>query len=245
MKPTLSVIIPALNEEANIAAAVHETTRTLGNRFEDYELLLFDDGSRDRTGEIMDGLASQNPRIHVTHNPQPRNLGGVYKQGVAMAKFDLILMVPGDNENPGTALAPVLDALGKADIVIPYTTNTHVRPLLRCAGSRVYTMLINVLFGHNLRYYNGTYICRASDLRSIRISTDSFAFQSEVLLKLLRNGRSYVEVGVQIKPPSGSTSKALRIRNLVNVLKAVCGLVAEIHFQKSDRLAGGASHSRH
>ena len=232
MKPTLSVIIPALNEEANIAAAVAEVTRVVEHRFEDYELLLFDDGSQDHTGEIMDCLAEQDSRIRVTRNAQSRNLGGVYKQGVALAKFDYILMVPGDNENPGNALVPVLDALGKADIVIPYTTNTGVRPWVRRACSRAYTMLINSLFGHNLRYYNGTSIYRASDLRSICIRTDSFAYQSEVLLKLLRKGKSYVEVGIQIKPPIGSTPKALRFRNLVNVLKAVLQLVVEIRFQK-------------
>jgi dolichol-phosphate mannosyltransferase len=234
MKPTLSVIIPALNEEANIAAAVAEVIRVVNNRFADYELLLFDDGSRDRTGEIMDRLAAQNHRIRVTHNPQPRNLGGVYKQGVALAKLDCILMVPGDNENPGDALVPVLDALGKADIVIPYTTNMQVRPWNRRVCSRAYTTLINLLFGHSLRYYNGTSICRTSDLRSIRIRTDSFAYQSEVLLKLLSQGRSYVEVGIQITPPVGSASKALRLRNVISVLKAVLQLFSEIRFGKGE-----------
>ena len=61
MRPTLSVIIPALNEEANIAAATEEVTKTLAGRFEDYELLLFDDGSQDRTAEIMDRLAARIP----------------------------------------------------------------------------------------------------------------------------------------------------------------------------------------
>src|SRR5262249_34356754 len=50
LKPTLSVVIPALDEEANIVDAVKETLDALGDRFSDYEILLFDDGSRDRTG---------------------------------------------------------------------------------------------------------------------------------------------------------------------------------------------------
>jgi len=229
MKPTISVIVPALNEEANIATAVKDASDSLAGRFSDYELLLFDDGSRDRTGEIMDRLAAQNPRIRVTHNPQPRNLGGVYKQGVALARFDHVLMFPGDNENQLASLLPVLDAIGKADIVIPYTINTHVRPLMRRAGSLTYTILINLLFGRRLRYYNGTYLCRTADVRQITINTDSFAYQCEVLLKLLRNGKSYVEVGIQIRRPSGSVSKALRIRNLIDILKAICYLAVEMH----------------
>ncbi len=70
--PTLSVIVPALNEEANIADAVREATRALGERFSDYELLLFNDGSTDRTGEIMDALALEDPHIRVFHHERQR-----------------------------------------------------------------------------------------------------------------------------------------------------------------------------
>jgi dolichol-phosphate mannosyltransferase len=231
MRPSLSVIIPALNEEADIAAATEEVIKTVGGRFADYELLLFDDGSTDRTGEIMDQLASQNSRIRVTHNTQSHKYGGVYKQGVGMARFDYVLMVPGDNENPSGAVLPVIDAIGKADMVIPYTTNTQVRPMVRRIVSRAYTMLINFLFGQRLKYYNGTFICRTADLRSITITSDSFAYQSEVLVKLLRAGKSYVEVGIQIAPPPGFSSNALKLSNLIGVVKAIFCLFGEIHFQ--------------
>ena len=164
----------------------------------------------------------------------------MYKQGVAIARFDYVLMVPGDNENPGSAILPVIDAIGKADVVIPYATNTHVRPRVRRIASRGYTMLINLLFGRRLKYYNGTSIIRRADLRSISITTDSFAYQSEVLLKLLRQGKSYVEVGIQIKPPPDSNSKALKLGNLVGVVKAILHLVAEIHFRGPEKPSGGA-----
>jgi len=232
MKPSLSIIIPALNEEANIAEAVTEVIKVLGVEYEDYELLLFNDGSTDRTGEIMNGLAEKNSRIRVTHNKISQNLGGVYKQGIAIAKYEYTFMVPGDNENPGTALAPVLAALGKADIIIPYTTNSHVRPLSRRIASRCYTILINRLFGHKLKYYNGTAVSRTSDLRSITINTNSFAYQSEVLLKLLKKGKTFIEVGIAIKPPAVSTSKALHLGNLISVGKAVIQLVLEIHIKR-------------
>lgn len=234
MSRTISVIIPALNEEKNILGAVDEVIAALGNRFEDYELLLFDDGSQDRTGELMDNLARANPRIRVTHNAQSRNLGGVYKQGIAAARFDYLFLVPGDNEITGSALVRTLDAIGKADIVIPYPTNMHVRPWIRRIGSRGYTFLINLLFGRRLNYYNGTVICRTADARSIVIRTDSFAYQSEALLKLLRAGKTYVEVGIEIRPLPGRRSSALRLRNLIAVLKAVRHLVMEIHGKQKE-----------
>lgn len=231
MKPTLSVIIPALNEEANIAAAVAEVLRTVGDRFADYELLLFDDGSRDRTGAIMDELASTNPRLRVTHNPTPHNLGGVYQQGIQMARHEYAIMVPGDNENPGSAIEPVLDQIGKADIVIPYPLNQGVRPFARRVISRTYIGLMNLLFGCDLPYYNGTTICRVASVCAIRIRTASFAYQSEVLVKLLHQGASYVTVGIEIQPQPGRTSKALHWRNVVRVCQAIARLWFEVRFQ--------------
>lgn len=230
LKPTLSVIIPALDEEANIAAAVQGVLLAVGDRFADYELLLFDDGSRDQTGAIMDKLAAGNPRLRVTHNAAPRNMGGVYKQGVALARFDYVTIAPGDNEIPASALIPVYEAIGKADMVVPYPANMRSRPLLRRAVSRVYTSLINLLFGYRLPYYNGTTVCPASAVRLIEIRTNSFAYQSEVLVKLLRLGATFVTVGVNIQPRPGGSSKAFRWRNVVTVLTGVVYMFGEVHF---------------
>ena len=232
MKPTLSVIIPALNEETNIADAVAEVLKAVASRVGDYELLLFNDGSRDRTGAIMDELAAANPRIRVTHNPQSHNLGGVYKQGLALARLDYLTWVPGDNENPSAALLPVLDAIGRADIVLPYPRNMHVRPFSRRIISRTYTLLMNVLFLHWLPYYNGTSVYRTADLRSITLRTSSFAFQAEILVKLLRQHKRYCAVGIEIQARQGRASRAFRWRNVVTTLKAVSSLMIEVYLPK-------------
>ncbi|MFO0652403.1 MAG: glycosyltransferase family 2 protein [Polyangiales bacterium] len=234
-KPTLSVIVPALNEEANIADAVREATRALGNRFEDYELLLFDDGSTDRTGAIMDDLAREDPHVRVFHHEKPRNLGGVYKHGIEVARFEYVIMVPGDNENPGSALQAPFDALGRADMVLPYPTNLHARPWVRRIGSVGYTAVVNLLFGGRARYYNGTVIHRLDNLRSITVRTDSFAYQTEILVKLLRRGKTFVEVGIEIEPRGGRRSQALRLKNLVAVFEALGDLWFDVHVR--ERLA--------
>ncbi len=236
--PTLSVIVPALNEEANIADAVREATRALGERFSDYELLLFNDGSTDRTGEIMDALALEDPHIRVFHHERPRNLGGVYKHGIEVARFEYVIMVPGDNENPGSALQAPFDALGKADIVMPYPTNLHARPWVRRIGSVGYTTLVNLLFGGKARYYNGTVIHRLENLRSITVRTDSFAYQTEILVKLLRRGKTFTEVGIEIEPRGGRRSQALRVKNLVAVLEALGDLWFDVHVR--ERFASAA-----
>jgi glycosyltransferase involved in cell wall biosynthesis len=213
---------------------VREAVAALGDRFADWELLLFDDGSTDCTGAIMDGLAAADPRhVRVTHNPTPRNLGGVYKQGIALARMEYLLMVPGDNENPGHALQAPFDAIGRADIVLPYPLNSGVRGAARHAVSRLYVWLLNRLFGLRVRYYNGTVIHRTANLKTLPLKTSSFAYQAEILIKLLCAGKSFVEVPIRIDPPKeGRRSRAFRWKNVVQVGRTVGDLFVDLRVRR-------------
>src|SRR5205809_4235667 len=127
MARTLSVIIPALDEEGNLAAAVGTVLDAIGNRFADYELLIFDDGSTDHTGTIADELAAGNPHVRVIHNGQNMGFGYNYTRGVQLARMDYVAMFPGDNEIPVEAIREILGAVGSADIVVPYIATPAVR----------------------------------------------------------------------------------------------------------------------
>lgn len=226
----VSVIIPALNEQENIEAAVASAHEALAGRVEDYELLLFDDGSTDQTGAIMERIASTDSKVRVTHHERPRNLGGVYKHGIALARYEYIFLVPGDNENPTSAIIPVVDLIGRADIIVPYAMNQHDRPLHRRIGSRGYTFLMNHLFGIGLKYFNGTVIHRTDLLRTIPIHTDSFGYQAEILVKTLRAGASFHEVGIRIDAkPASRKSNALTKKNLMAVGQSLGDLFLEVH----------------
>ena len=231
---TISVIVPALNEERNIADAVKEVHRAVEGRFSEYEILLFDDGSTDRTGAIMDEIARTDPRVRVTHNERSRNLGGVYKQGVKLAAFEYVVMMPGDNENPSSAMFPAFDAIGRADIVVPYVRREG-RSLGRAAASRAYVALMNAGFGLHLRYYNGTVIHRTENVRAVNIETDSFAYQAEVLVKLLRQGKTFVEVPVELPVISGRESRAFRPKNVYGVAAAFVRLALSVHVRSRTR----------
>jgi glycosyltransferase involved in cell wall biosynthesis len=213
---------------------VREAVAAMRDRFGDYELLLFDDGSTDRTGKIMDELTAADPRhVRVTHNPTPRNLGGVYTQGIALARMDYVLMVPGDNENPGHALQAPFDAIGRADIVLPYPVNSDVRGAARHLVSRAYVGLLNRLFGLRVRYYNGTVIHRTANLKALPIKTSSFAYQAEILIKLLCAGKSFVEIPIRIDPPKeGRRSRAFRWRNMVQVGRTLGDLFVDLRVRR-------------
>lgn len=233
MHSSITVIVPAYNEEPNLAQTVNDIVPILEKEFHDFEILIFNDCSTDRTGAIADELAGKHKKVKVIHNPTNMNLGYNYKKGVELATKDYVIMVPGDSETTNDSFHVMFEMLGKADIVIPHTINTEVRTMSRRILSRAYTALMNVLFGLRLKYFNGTVIHKRTVIQSIKIETDSFAYQAEALIKLIKKGHTYAEVGMWLKERGGGESKALRLKNITRVLKAIAQLFRQIHFPKS------------
>lgn len=228
-KPSISIIIPAYNEEKNLAATLKEVLAACKDRFESYEILIVNDCSNDATGMIADELTKKYKTIKVIHNKRNGGLGYSYKKGVKRATKEYITFFPGDNSFPASSIEKLFNEIGKADIIIPYHTNLSIRPFSRQVISRLFTFFVNTLFGLRLRYYNGTAIQRSDIIKSLPIQTNSFAFQVEVLVKLLRSGVSYVEVGIPIQEKKQETSKAFSLKNVVGVAKALAKLFWDVN----------------
>lgn len=228
MPLTLSVIIPALNEEGNLAAAVATVLDAIGTRFHDYELLVFDDGSTDRTGTIADDLARSNTHIRVIHNPRNMGFGFNYTRGVQLARMEYVTMFPGDNEIPGAAIRTALAAVGQADIVVPYISTPGVRSLSRRVVSSVFVTLINILFGLRLRYFNGPCVHRRALLLSVPMRTHGFAYMASILVRMIRSGCSYVEVPMPLQAREYGRTKAFRLKNIMSVISTIAALFWEV-----------------
>ncbi len=210
--PGISIVVPALNEAPNLTAAVERCRAAARRHFPDHEIIVVDDGSTDDTGRIADELAAADPRVRVVHHDRPRNLGYAYKAGVALARFEHVLMFPGDNEGSDEQLDAVMSRAGTADIVINYISNPEVRSRRRAGISSVFVAVMNWMSRQRLRYYNGTVLHRTELVRSVAIHTDSFVYQAEALVKLLRAGHSYVEVATPITPRAATASCSPRAR---------------------------------
>ena len=228
MSRSISIVVPALNEEKNLEAAVAEIHPEISKHFDDYEILVVDDGSTDRTGEIADRLARENPKVKAVHNRKNMGLGYSYFRGVDAATQQYVMMVPGDGENSLQGMEGMWPLLGTVDIIAPYTSNPEVRPLSRRLFSRFGTFTMNLLFGLKLKYYNGTVVHRLERLRTIKVENHGFLYQAESLVRLIRNGASYVEVGIAIRSRPSGKSKVTKPKNLVSVAKTLLKLTWQV-----------------
>ncbi len=220
----ITFVVSALNEQSVIAGTINDLLATVQDYFSEFEIILVDDGSTDGTGRIMDSFASTHQCISVLHNETNQGLGAAYKRGVDAARYEYVMLVCGDGSLPNPSLAAIFGAIGQADIVVPYHPNLkQIKTPLRFFISRCYTLLLNLLFGQKLHYFNGQSIHRTDLVRQIGLTSTGFAFQGEVLIKLLKAGCSYVEVGVPTIDLTDNSS-ALNLRNLFDVMKTLIRL---------------------
>lgn len=227
-KASISIIIPALNEENNLAATVQGLLEVIGGNTSDYEILIFDDGSTDRTGEIAAQLARNNPKVKAIHNKKNHGFGYNFREGVRLATMDYLIMIPGDNEISVSSIAKILALIGEVDIISPYTINSEIRSVQRQVISKLFVDLMNHFFGLGLRYYNGPVMYRSKAIKTIKITSEGFAYQAEVLIKLIKSGYSFAEIGMYINPRKTGRSKAFALKNIISVAKTIVKLILEV-----------------
>jgi len=231
-RPSISVIIPARNEEGNLKACVQTVVTALDEVSDDHEILIVNDGSTDGTGVLADRLASEVPGVRVIHNPIGSGFAEAFRRGVQAAAKEYVALIPGDNEIQPISVRAIFEAVGKADIVVPVTANQEDRPWLRRRMSRGFTGMVNLLFGFNLRYFQGPCVYRAAAIRAMPVRTRGFAFLTEMLVRSLAAGHRAVEVPMYIQARQFGTSSAVSAGNIVTALQTLVRLVWVVHVRR-------------
>ena len=234
---SVTIVVPALNEEVNLERAVAVMVEAADRWFEDYEILVFNDGSTDRTGQIAEELAAKYEKVFAFHHDRPKCVGGVCREGYKRARMEYAIYVDSKGATARESLDRIFSLKGKADLVIPYDTNARRRTVLRRIISRTFTGLLNLLFALRLRYYGTGALCKASLIRRLRIRTSSYAYNAEMLIKMLRSGCSYVEVGIEDRhDDEGRCTKAFRWNNIRGIAVFLARTLWDVYIARDYRV---------
>lgn len=225
---TLSIIMPAYNEAGNLAEAAKGTLLALQKFFQDYELIIVNDGSSDETGKIAEALASQNSRIRVLHHQKNQGIGAAYRTGLQAARYTFVGLIPGDNEIAHASIEAIFKTVGSADIIVAYRVKEKVRSWYRDKLSQLWTFSLNSLFGLRLKYYNGPCVYRMETALQLTAKTESFGFFAATLIRSLKAGHSYQEVPFHLQPRIYGKSKAFKFSNLYRSLLIIAKLYWEL-----------------
>lgn len=213
-----SIIVPCYNEEKNIEATLTSVTEALAGLDLSYEVVVIDDGSRDRTAEVAAAYVARHadPRIRVFRNHRNMGLARVFVTGVYLTRGKYYRIVCGDNVEAPEHLRNIFKRIGEADMIIPYHLAVINKHPMRRFISKGFVVAINLITGNNLHYYNGLPIFRRLDVLLWPPETTSFSFQAELVTKLLAMGASYVEVASLSTERESGDSTAVSTHNILS-----------------------------
>lgn len=231
---TLSIVMPALNEEKNIQKAVLDSLSAMKTHGIEGEIIVVNDGSRDRTAELVEVLQKTHPEIRLLQHSRPMGIGYSFMDGVRNASKEIVVLIPGDAEVMAESCLKYIYLMRHVDIVVPFFFNTEIRDRRRRLISAIYRFIINVSFGVNLNYTNGTVLYRRDILSSTRLFSTGFLYQAEILVKLIRQGYLFAEVPSVLTLRLSGKSKATSLKSLIDVMKSYLKLLYHIHVLRVD-----------
>ncbi len=196
----LSFFFPAHNEEANLESLVDEALGALPALAEKFEIIAVDDGSRDRTPAIADGLAAKYPEtFRVVHHPTNLGYGAALRSGFQAARYELVAFIDGDRQFKVADVGRLTERLAapdNPDVVVGFRLK-RADPPIRRWYARFYRLANRVFFGVRVRDIDcACKLFRREALTPIRVSSGGAFFTAELLIKLRFEGRRVAEVGV-------------------------------------------------
>lgn len=232
--PSLSFFFPAYNEEGNVEAVVRDGLATLPRFADDVEVIVVDDGSRDRTAEIADRLAAEDARVRVVHHGKNRGYGGAVRSGLEASRKEFIFFTDGDRQFRLEDFPKLESRIDGADAVIGYR-ETRRDPWRRLFTAWVYKQFILVLFGGGIRDVDCAFkLFRREVFTRVPLSdvrSNGAFFSAEMLLLLRSRGVRLAEVSIPHYPRTvgqntgASVKVTLRaIRDLLRLRLRLWGL---------------------
>lgn len=211
---SLSFVIPAYNEEPNVAEALRRASAVCQTLNLEYEIILVNDGSRDHTGEIAQSMRGEIPNLRVVENDPNRGYGGALKAGFYAAVQDWVAFAPSDNQFDFNQVRDLMAQAPKADIITGYRAN-DADPFTRRVNRWGWNWLVRILFGRMTRDIDcGFKLFRREILQHVTLLSDGAMVDTELLAGARARGYRVVEVPLKHLPrtagsPTGANARVI------------------------------------
>jgi glycosyltransferase involved in cell wall biosynthesis len=218
--------------ERAVEAAREECEALVAERdIADYEIIIVNDASTDRTGEMADAIAATDPRVRVVHHPENRKLGGSMKSGFAAATGDLVLYtdadLPFDMHDVHKAMR--LMRYYEADVVSAYRFDRTGEGYVRTVYSFFYNMLVRVLFGVRMRDINFAFkLCRTRIFSDVALRSEGSFIDAELVVRARKHGYTVIQFGVDYFPRTRGVSTLSSPKVILKILNEARTLRREI-----------------
>lgn len=217
VRRSLTIVLPAFNEEANIARAVDQAAEVAPKFADEWEIVVVDDGSQDRTAEVLEACKRTIPNLRIIQHPRNQGYGAALKSGISSAKKDLIFFCDSDLQFNLNELGNLIRWIGQYDVVIGYRKR-RVDPVYRRLNAFGWNLLVRLLLGLHVKDIDCAFkLFRREVFDKVRIDAVGAMVNTDILAQAYKFGFLIHQVPVTHYPrKNGEPSGA----NLAVILKA-------------------------
>lgn len=234
---SLTVFFPCYNEEANVERTTLAALKVCERLVDDFEVIIVDDGSSDRTGEIADRLAETHERVRAVHNKPNRGYGGALARGFKEAKKDWIFYTDSDGQFDFDELEHVLPLAKEYDIVSCFRKNRH-DSLIRKINAWAWGKLVGGIFGMGLRDIDCAFkLYPKWFIDRIELRSTGALIDTEMLAKATYLGYSVGQIGVNHYPRTAGEQTGANLKVILRAFKELFALKRHIRESTGSRRA--------
>ncbi len=234
-RPSLSVFFPAWNEEEYVERTVSRAKVVLDRLADDWEIIIVNDASSDRTREIAEGLGKRDPRVRCVSHEVNQKLGGAMKTGFSSSTKDIVIYSDMDLPFDLDELERALHLMNylEADMICAFRFDRTSEGPKRILYSFVYNLLIRELFDVHMKDINFSFkVVHRRVLESIDLKSEGSFIDAELVVKAIRKGFKVFQMGVDYFPRTRGVSTLASPQVIVKILRELAGLYGDVRHPK-------------
>jgi glycosyltransferase involved in cell wall biosynthesis len=225
---SISVFFPCYNEQDNVKRVVSRAVEVLEEMGADFEVIIVNDGSADKTGDVADSIAAADKRVRAVHHPQNRGYGAAVQSGIRNAKKELVFFTDGDGQFDIGEINLLLPLIKQNDIVCGYRLNRK-DPFIRKLNGWLWTKLVCMLFGMRIRDIDCAFkLFRREVFDGMKLSSAGALISAEILARATRHGYKIAEVGVHHYPRTAGKQTGANLKVILRAFKELFKLYNRI-----------------
>lgn len=228
---SVSLVIPMFNEEESIEHALDCAVAALEAYGGDYEILIVDDASTDRSPEMVRRRAEADPRIRLLQHEVNRKLGATLRTGYAAVTKDLVLYMDADLPFDPHDLIRAIRALDvtRADLIAGYRLDRTAEGFRRTVYSYFYNTLIGLLFGWPHRDINFSFkLMRREVLEAVELRSEGSLIDAELIVKAKNLGFVIQQLGLDYFPRTRGRSTLSSPAVILKIFRELARLYPEM-----------------
>ena len=229
LKPfSLTIFYPCYNEEANVERVTRSAVEVAREVADESEVIIVNDGSKDRTAEIADGLAAEIPEVRAVHNNPNLGYGGALQRGFREATKNWIFYTDGDGQFDFKELPRLLPLLETHDVVSCYRLDRQ-DPLMRKLNAFAWSTLVNMLFHIGLRDIDCAFkVYPRTFIEQITMHSQGALIDTEMLAKARNLGLKIAQLGVHHYPRTAGEQSGANLKVILRAFRELFKLHGQI-----------------